>query len=147
MSRRVTCFAVAALFLFFFSFCGKVDRDVYTAGLVIEQQGQHKENLSCTSRHEGPKVLIMEATAYSASPAEGTADGITASGTKARRGTAAVDPKVIPLGTRLWVEGYGYAVAEDTGGAIKGMRIDLFVESREEALRFGRKAVRVRILE
>lgn len=100
-----------------------------------------------SSRHEEPKVLVMEATAYSASEAEGTADGITAIGTRVRRGVAAVDPSVIPLGTRLWVEGYGYATAEDTGRAIKGMRIDLFMESREEALRFGRKTVGVRILE
>ena len=78
--------------------------------------------------------------------------GITASGTRARVGTVAVDPKLIPLGTKLYIEnadgsgGYGYAVAEDTGGAIKGYRIDLFFNSTQEALQFGRRQVRVYLL-
>lgn len=79
--------------------------------------------------------------------------GITASGTKARPGVVAVDPNVIPLGTKLYIqsldgsEDYGFAVAEDTGGAIKGNRIDLFFESHSEALKFGRRNVRVYILD
>ena len=72
--------------------------------------------------------------------------GITASGTKARPGVVAVDPSVIPLGTRLYVEGYGFAVAEDTGGAIKGNRIDLFYENRKQALNYGMRKVKVYIL-
>ena len=57
-----------------------------------------------------------------------------------------VDPKLIPLGTRLYIEGYGYAVADDVGGAIKGHRIDLAFDSRAEALQFGRQSVKVYIL-
>ncbi len=78
--------------------------------------------------------------------------GITASGMRAQRGVIAVDPRVIPLGTRLYVESmdsypdYGYAIAGDTGGAIKGNRVDLFMDSRSEALGFGRRQVKVYIL-
>lgn len=59
----------------------------------------------------------------------------------------AVDPSVIPLGSRVWVEGYGTAVAGDTGGAINGKRIDLHVPSKSEAYSFGSKTVKVKILD
>lgn len=78
--------------------------------------------------------------------------GITASGMRAARGVVAVDPRVIPLGTKLYIQSldsypdYGYAVAGDTGGAIKGNRVDLFMESRSQALSFGRRNVKVYIL-
>ena len=78
--------------------------------------------------------------------------GITASGMKAQRGVVAVDPSVIPLGTKLYIEStdgypdYGYAVAGDTGGAIKGYRVDLFMDSHSEAINFGRRQVKVYIL-
>ena len=70
----------------------------------------------------------------------------TATGTIARVGAVAVDPKVIPLGTKLYIDGYGFARAEDTGGAIKGDRIDLFLNTAEETKRFGRRWVTVYIL-
>ena len=79
--------------------------------------------------------------------------GITASGTTARPGTVAVDPRVIPLGTRLYVESldgtsdYGFAIAEDTGGAIKGHKIDLFFHSSTDVRNFGRRDVKVYILD
>lgn len=78
--------------------------------------------------------------------------GKTALGTNARHGVVSVDPRVIPLGTRLYIESldgtkdYGYAVAEDTGGAIKGHRVDLFFGDSNAARRFGRRKVRVHIL-
>ncbi|MET1248766.1 peptidoglycan-binding protein [Sporolactobacillus sp. STCC-11] len=59
----------------------------------------------------------------------------------------AVDPSVIPLGTKLYVEGYGYAVAGDTGGAIKGRKIDVFFNDNSTALQWGRRTVKVKILE
>ena len=62
-------------------------------------------------------------------------------------GIVAVDPKVIPLRTRLYIEGYGYATAMDIGSAIKGNRIDLFFETRKEALKWGRRTVQVFVLE
>lgn len=94
------------------------------------------------------KVITMEATAYDPS-----AGSKTAMGTRARVGAVAVDPRVIPLGSKLYIESmdgyssYGYATAEDTGGAIKGNRIDLFYSSNSEALRFGRRNVRVYVLD
>ncbi len=79
--------------------------------------------------------------------------GITASGMKAGYGVIAVDRNVIPLGTKLYIEAvdgswvYGNAVAGDTGGAIKGNRIDLFFNTRQECINFGRRTARVYILE
>lgn len=70
----------------------------------------------------------------------------TATGAKTRRGIVAVDPRVIPLGTRMYVEGYGYAVAADTGGFIKGRRIDVFLETDREVDNWGRRTVNVYIL-
>ena len=59
----------------------------------------------------------------------------------------AVDPSVIPLGKKVWVEGYGVAIAGDTGGAIKGHRIDVLMPTRADALAYGRKAVKIVILD
>lgn len=86
------------------------------------------------------KTLSMEASAYTHT------GNRTYTGVYPEAGTIAVDPKIIPLGTRLWVEGYGYGIAEDIGSAIKGNKIDLFMESRRECLHWGRRRVRVYIL-
>lgn len=95
------------------------------------------------------KKLEMEATAYYPGPEDTGpyADGLTATNQKAGFGVAAVDPRVIPLGSRLYVEGYGFALASDKGGAIKGKRIDLCFETYEEAVVFGRKKVHVYLLD
>jgi len=85
-------------------------------------------------------VRVMAATAYTYT------GNTTATGQTTARGIIAVDPSVIPLGTRLYVEGYGYGIAQDTGGVINGNIIDLFMESNAECLRWGRKTVRVFIL-
>ncbi len=74
-------------------------------------------------------------------------NGYTHIGLPAKKGVIAVDPSVIPLGTRVYVDGYGYAVAADTGGAIKGNRIDVCFDTHEEALRWGMKKVKVYLLE
>lgn len=90
------------------------------------------------------RVLTMQASAYSAQdPGNGN---YTATGSRLKKGIVSVDPKLIPLGTRLYVEGYGYAIADDVGGAIKGHRIDLAYDSRSEALQFGRQTVKVYVL-
>ncbi len=71
--------------------------------------------------------------------------GITASGTKAKRGTIAADTALFPYGTVVYVQGYGYGRVEDRGGAIKGQSLDLCFDSHEEALQWGRQTKRVRI--
>jgi len=83
----------------------------------------------------------MEATAYDSSPEDNTLNwaGITKLGWRTRHGIAAVDPKVIALRSLIYVEGYGFAWTGDTGGAIKGNRIDLCYNTTQEALDWGRK--------
>ena len=90
-------------------------------------------------------VRTMEATAYT--PNDGGNGGLTATGVMAHRGVVAVDPNVIPLGSKVYISGYGVAMAADTGGAIKGDRIDLCMEGYGEAMDFGRRTVRVYLLE
>jgi 3D (Asp-Asp-Asp) domain-containing protein len=91
------------------------------------------------------RSIDMVATGYS--PYEGSSTGRCANGMRAGYGVVAVDPRVIPLGTKLYVEGYGYALAGDTGGAIRGRRIDLGNTTRGEAMRVGRRHVRVWVLD
>lgn len=92
------------------------------------------------------KVLDMVATAYTSNPGENGGWSTTRTGMQIQTGLAAVDPRVIPLGTLLFVEGYGFALACDTGSAIKGNRIDLVFPSSGAANNFGRRAVKVHIL-
>jgi 3D (Asp-Asp-Asp) domain-containing protein len=87
------------------------------------------------------RVMMMEATAYTWTGQR------TASGTWPAIGTVATDPEVIPLGTKIWVEGYGEAVAEDTGGLVKGNIIDLYFPTESDCWEFGRRQVEVRVLE
>jgi 3D (Asp-Asp-Asp) domain-containing protein len=96
----------------------------------------------------GHEYMMVDATAYYPGPNNfgGGVGPRTAIGLTAQRGVVAVDPSVIPLGTKLFIEGYGYAVAGDTGGAIQGMRIDLCFDSYDEAIHFGHRTVRVYIL-
>ena len=93
------------------------------------------------------KELYVSATAYSH---ESSKTGLTATGynIKANPNTKliAVDPSVIPLGAKVWVEGYGEAIAGDTGGAIKGHKIDVLMPSSAQAISWGRKTVKVIIL-
>ena len=116
----------------------------------------HKTARGDTIRYK--KVLDMKATAYTASfkdtgkhPGD-PGFGITRTGIKAKKGVIAVDPKVIPLGTRVYVEvagntpDYGYAVAADTGGAIKNNKIDLYFDDQDYVNSWGIKKVKVYIL-
>jgi 3D (Asp-Asp-Asp) domain-containing protein/LysM repeat protein len=96
----------------------------------------------------GSKEITVKATAYTAS-CEGCS-GTTATGLNIKDNpnekVIAVDPSVIPLGSKVYVEGYGEATAADTGGAIKGNRIDIFIPSEQDAINFGVKQVKVTIL-
>lgn len=93
--------------------------------------------------------ITVEATAYTANCTG--CSGITKTGVNLKANpnakVIAVDPTVIPLGSKVYVEGYGYATAEDIGGAIKGNRIDVFIPTQSAALQWGRKQVKVTILD
>ncbi|MFN3421764.1 MAG: 3D domain-containing protein [Armatimonadota bacterium] len=89
------------------------------------------------------RLMTMVATAYCPNRCCGSSGGRTATGRKAEYGIVAVDPRVIPLGTTLYVDRYGFAIAADTGRKIKGARIDLCFPTHREALKFGRKTVKV----
>ena len=67
-------------------------------------------------------------------------------GTRCYYGTCAVDPKVFPYGSRFWVQGYGYCVANDCGGAIKGTKLDLYMTSTKQCFRWGRRWVTAYLL-
>lgn len=103
-----------------------------------------KEPANVTVSAAGNNSLNVVATGYT--PGDPGCTGITYTGTKASRGTIAVDPKVIPFGTKLYIPGYGYGIAADTGGAIKGNKIDLCYETRAEALNWGIKNITVYVV-
>lgn len=90
-------------------------------------------------------AIQSKVTAYT--PFDAGCNGITATGTTAKVGVVAVDPNVIPLGTKVYVPGYGVATAEDTGGAIKGNRIDVCYLTKTEAFSWGVRNVTVYVLE
>ncbi len=87
-------------------------------------------------------TMTVESTAY-------TGGGITATGYNLNKNpfakVIAVDPRVIPLGSKVFVEGYGYAIASDTGGAIKGNIIDVYLPTEDEAIEWGRKDVKITV--
>jgi 3D (Asp-Asp-Asp) domain-containing protein len=101
-----------------------------------------------SSTSTSTKEITVKATAYTAS-CEGCS-GITKTGITIKdnpnKKVIAVDPSVIPLGSRVYVEGFGEAIAADTGGAIKGNRIDIFIPSKQDAIDFGVKKLKVTIL-
>lgn len=101
------------------------------------------------------RKITVKATAYDTSPGENGGYSRTALGMKPGFGIVAVDPRVIPLGSKLYIEStddgkswtYGYAIAGDTGGAIKGNRVDLCYNSQYECILFGRRSATVYVLE
>jgi uncharacterized protein YabE (DUF348 family)/3D (Asp-Asp-Asp) domain-containing protein len=95
------------------------------------------------------KVLNVSTTAYTANCTG--CSGITSTGFNLKSNpnakVIAVDPSVIPLGSKVFVEGYGTAIAADTGGAIKGNKIDVFFSSKSQAYAWGNKTVQITILD
>ena len=93
------------------------------------------------------EAVLFEATAYTCNSYEYVGNGITFTGTEARVGAIAVDPEVIPLGTKMYIASadgeyiYGYCVAEDTGGLIKGNLVDLYYDTHDECIQFGRRDI------
>lgn len=103
---------------------------------------------SATHPSNVKKTIKMSSTAYTAN-CKGCS-GITKTGLNLRKNPSlkviAVDPKIIPLGSKVWVEGYGIAVAGDVGSAIKGKKIDVFMSKKSTAKNWGRKTVTVKLL-
>ncbi|MFJ8418052.1 cell wall-binding protein EntB [Bacillus wiedmannii] len=123
-------------------------REIAKAKEEEKAREESKNNIQSAKRE-----LTVVATAYTADPSEnGTYGGrvLTAMGhdltSNPNMRIIAVDPKVIPLGSKVWVEGYGEAIAGDTGSAIKGNRIDVLMGSKSKAMNWGRKTVKVKIL-
>ncbi|WP_040208685.1 LysM peptidoglycan-binding and 3D domain-containing protein [Neobacillus jeddahensis] len=114
-----------------------------------QEELAHQENKPAPSDVNDSKEITVKATAYTAS-CEGCS-GTTATGVDLNANpdakVIAVDPKVIPLGSKVYVEGYGVATAADTGGAIKGNRIDVFIPTKQDALNWGNKHITVKILD
>ncbi|WP_460271977.1 cell wall-binding protein EntB [Bacillus sp. NEAU-Y102] len=117
------------------------------------KEEERAKEVSKNNIQSAKRELTVVATAYTADPSEnGTYGGrvLTAMGhdltTNPNMRIIAVDPKVIPLGSKVWVEGYGEAIAGDTGSAIKGNRIDVLMGSKSKAMNWGRKTVKVKIL-
>ncbi|NLJ72115.1 MAG: DUF348 domain-containing protein [Syntrophomonadaceae bacterium] len=124
----------------------EVKREVLKSEIKSEPKNQviALGNLTSVSRG-GQAFDFREAMQVQASAYTYTGNR-TATGKDPAVGMVAVDPNVIPLGTRLYIEGYGYAVAADTGGSIKGNRIDLFMEDRNQCLSWGRRNVKLYVL-
>jgi len=97
------------------------------------------------------KYFTMVATGYCPCEicCERWADGLTYTGDKVGRGCIAIDSKagILKLGQKLYIQGYGYGVANDIGGAIKGWEVDLCFNTHQRALEWGRKLVRVYVIE
>lgn len=114
-----------------------------------EASASESEEQSSDNGSPQGETISVEATAYTADC--NGCSGVTATGVDLNQDpdakVIAVDPNVIPLGSEVYVEGYGYATAADTGGAINGNKIDLHVPSQDEAVNFGRQQVNVTIVE
>jgi 3D (Asp-Asp-Asp) domain-containing protein len=118
----------------------KFERDAPKKRVVIQNTQPVIRETVDVSQLNVKKTFTVEATAYTYT------GNRTATGVWPREGLIAVDPRVIPLGTQVYVEGYGYAVAADTGGAIKGNIIDVFFPSLQRCLDWGRRPVQIYIL-
>ncbi|MED3943321.1 LysM peptidoglycan-binding domain-containing protein [Priestia megaterium] len=115
---------------------------------AAQQQAAQQQQQQSQQQASG-KSMTVEATAYTANCAG--CSGTTATGVNLKSNpnqrVIAVDPSVIPLGSKVYVEGYGQAVAADTGGAIKGNRIDVFVSSDSAAQDWGRRSVKITVID
>ena len=113
----------------------------------VQSQPAQQSNTQPDNAAQG-ETFTMTATAYTANC--GGCSGVTATGMNLKANpnakVIAVDPSVIPLGTKVYVEGYGEAIAGDTGGSINGNRIDVFVPNDQQARNWGVRTVTVKVL-
>ena len=99
-----------------------------------------------SSAYVAKKVLTMSSSAYIANEGASNPTSNTATGRRCEFGIVAVDPRVIPLHSLMYIEGYGFGIAADTGGAIKGNKIDLCMDTRSQMNNWGRRKVQVHVL-
>ena len=123
---------------------GRLTSEDVIASVVLADPVDEIVLVGTKTENQASYTLYMEATAYTPGYDCGS---ITATGLVAGYGIAAVDPSIIPLGSRLYIEGYGYAIAADTGGAIWGNRIDLCFDTYNDAMSYGRRNTTVYILD
>lgn len=132
---------------------GKIIDKVQQAINALKNAEKIKTGVTDVSKLKYSKVITVTATAYSADPNENGGYTVTKIGTPLRHGVVAVDPSIIPLGSKLYIESmdgqasYGYAVAQDTGSAIKGNKIDVFIADKSQVYSFGKRQVKVYILD
>lgn len=120
-------------------------KEVAEATAKAEAKAQEaKENEVKETNTSYKATFNMEATAYTGDTT--TATGVTPVRNPNGVSTIAVDPSIIPLGSKVYIPGYGEAIAADTGGAIKGHRIDLFLNSENECENWGRQNVTLYVL-
>lgn len=112
---------------------------------IIEVGTAEPASMAVIDGYQYASTINVTATGYT--PYDAGCNGITSTGTVAKKGSIAVDPRVIPYGTKLYIPGYGYGVAEDCGGAIKGNKIDLCYETKTEAFSWGRRNITVYVLD
>lgn len=125
----------------------EVQREVIDSQVISEPVNRVVAMGNITNVSRSGSSLDFREARYMVASAYTYTGNRTATGQQPAVGLVAVDPRVIPLGTRLYIEGYGYAKAADTGGAIRGDRLDLFMEDRTQCLNWGRRTVKVYILE
>ena len=114
---------------------------------VVEQTQPAEESTAQTSSSENGRWMTVEATAYSRNQPELSNYTFTGIDLRENSRVIAVDPNVIPLGSTIYVPGYGEYIAGDTGGAIIGNRIDIHFESLDSAIQFGRQSIDVQVFE
>jgi len=120
-----------------------------TAAETVTPKVSQESTQSVSRGSRSERMITMVATGYTDAPEENWpwAGAPSYIGLPLARGIVAVDPDVIPMGTKLYIEGYGEAIAADQGGAINGNRIDLFFDSKQEAFDWGMRTVKVTIFE
>jgi 3D (Asp-Asp-Asp) domain-containing protein len=144
--NKLLCVAIATILL---SITMVIPTDSSTVAEPISVTETTTEFIETTTEPQPQtETMLVEATAYcSCVKCCGKSDGITASGVKAVEGiTIAADIRKLPMGTKVYIEGLGERIVQDTGSAIKGNRIDIYFDSHEQALKWGRQQIEIEVL-
>ncbi len=150
MQMKTTYFSISALTVIFIfcivilSGCSSIKppRGVKPEYFTIETTGYCDCGKCCGWKRNW---LFQPVYSYGTNKGKRKDVGITASGTKVRRGTLAADTSIFPFGTVMEIPGFGYGIVEDRGGAIKGHKVDIFFPRHKEALHWGRQTLKVKV--